>query len=115
MTLQLPGYSHFTNNPVYRAATSHLVAPRQGALTGESSLTWRVVRAPAVCAYWSNTSSAELILVDPDKDALVHAQELCSIPSRAFCTFAEQLPSCNTRECGGHRYSRQRTTPVQRH
>lgn len=92
MTLQAPGYSLFTNNPVYRAATGHLVD-----LAGSAD--GRVVMdlgcGTGACSLYllQRYKPAELILVDPDKDALANAQKLCRIPSRAFCTSAEQLPN----------------------
>jgi ubiquinone/menaquinone biosynthesis C-methylase UbiE len=92
MTLQLPGYSHFTNNPVYRAATGHLVA-LAGSADGRVVIDLACGTGACSLCLLEQYKPAELILVDPDKDALVHAQDSCAIPSRAFCTFAEQLPS----------------------
>lgn len=92
MTTEPPGYSHFTNNPIYRAATSHLVD-----LAGSAD--GRVVIdlgcGTGACGFYllQRYKLAELILVDPDKDALAKAQKLCSMPSRVFCASAEQLPS----------------------
>jgi ubiquinone/menaquinone biosynthesis C-methylase UbiE len=92
MTLPVADYSQFTNNPIYRAATSHLV-DLAGCAEGRAVMD--VGCGTGACSLYllERYKPAELILVDPDKDALVNAQELCSAPSRAFCAPAEQLPS----------------------
>jgi ubiquinone/menaquinone biosynthesis C-methylase UbiE len=92
MTLPVADYSQFTNNPIYRAATSHLV---DLAGTADGRVVVDVGCGSGACSAYllERYKPAELILVDPDKDALVNAQELCSVPAQAFCAPAEQLPS----------------------
>ncbi len=92
MTLQVPNYSYFTNNPIYRAATGHLV-DLVGDADGRVVIDLGCGTGACGLALLERYKLAELILVDPDKDALAKAQELCPIPSRAFCAYAEQLPS----------------------
>ena len=92
MSLQAPNYSHFTNNSTYRAATGHLV-DLAGSADGRVVIDLGCGTGACGLYLLQRYKLAELILVDPDKDALANAQELCPIPSRAFCTSAEQLPS----------------------
>jgi ubiquinone/menaquinone biosynthesis C-methylase UbiE len=92
LTLQVPDYSQFTNNPIYRAATDHLV-DLAGSANGQTVIDLACGTGACSACLLERYTPAELILVDPDKDALLHAQELCSVPSRTFCTFAEQLAS----------------------
>jgi ubiquinone/menaquinone biosynthesis C-methylase UbiE len=92
VTLQVPEYSHFTNNPIYRAATSHLV-DLAGSAEGRVVIDLACGTGACSLCLLERYSLAELILVDPDKDALRCAQELCSVRSRTFCISAEQLPS----------------------
>jgi ubiquinone/menaquinone biosynthesis C-methylase UbiE len=92
MTLQAPGYSRFTNNPIYRSATAHLV-DLAGSADGRTVIDLGCGTGACGLYLLQRYKLAELILVDPDKDALTNAQKLCPIPSRAFCATAEQLPS----------------------
>jgi ubiquinone/menaquinone biosynthesis C-methylase UbiE len=92
MILQLPDYSHFTNNPIYRAATRHLV-DLAGNADGQAVIDLACGTGACSLYLLERYKLAELILVDPDKNALVNAQESCAIPLQTFCTSAEQLPS----------------------
>jgi ubiquinone/menaquinone biosynthesis C-methylase UbiE len=92
MTLQLPNYSDFTNNPIYRAATGHLV-DLAGSADGRVVIDLGCGTGACSFKLLQRYEPAELILVDPDKDALANAQELTSTPSRAFCASAEELPN----------------------
>jgi ubiquinone/menaquinone biosynthesis C-methylase UbiE len=92
MTLPVPEYYHFTNNPIYREATGHLV-DLAGSADGRTVIDLGCGTGACSAYLLERYTLAELILVDPDKDALVYAQELCSVPSRTFCASAEELPS----------------------
>ena len=117
MTLQLPGYSHFTNNPLYTRRHQSFSGTSAGSADG---------RVVIDLALWSGACSLCLLeqckhsRVDPGKSGQrrisARPRVVLNPVARAFCIFAEQLPSCcNTRECSRHRYSRQRPTSVQRH
>jgi ubiquinone/menaquinone biosynthesis C-methylase UbiE len=92
MALQLPNYSHFTSNPIYRAATGHLVG-LAGSADGRAVIDLACGTGACSLCLLERYRVSELILVDPDRDALLYAQESCSVPSRTFCASAEQLPS----------------------
>jgi ubiquinone/menaquinone biosynthesis C-methylase UbiE len=91
MTVEAPGYSQFTNNPIYRAATGHLV-DLVGNADGRVVMDLGCGTGACGANLLERYKVAELILVDPDKDALAKAQKLSSVPSQAFCASAEQLP-----------------------
>jgi ubiquinone/menaquinone biosynthesis C-methylase UbiE len=92
MTLQAADYSNFTNNPVYRAATSHLV-DLAGSADGRAVIDLACGTGACSLSLLERYTPAELTLVDPDKDGLAYAQELCPVRSRTLCMSAEQLPS----------------------
>jgi ubiquinone/menaquinone biosynthesis C-methylase UbiE len=85
MTLQLANYSHSTSNPICRAATGHLV-DLAGSADGRAVIDLACGTGACSLCLLERYSIGELILVDPDRGALLYAQESCSIPSRTFCT-----------------------------
>ena len=68
MSLQAANYSHFTNNSIYRATTGHLV-DLAGSADGRVVIDLGCGTGACGSYLLQRYKLAELILVDPDKNA----------------------------------------------